>query len=126
MVFRWPIEIDGLPIEHGGSFHGFPAVPVLEPRGGACELIDPQHAPAPKATEAPEPARLGEQNDVQRGTPHLDHRSLVMSPCFTSPNHYLDLLFRGFQKIKNLHYRFPSHGGFPIGKIKNHLKQNPD
>ena len=22
-------------------------------------------------------------------------------------------------------YRFPSHGGFLIGKIKNHLKQNP-
>ena len=51
----------------------FPAVPaVLEPRGGARELIDPQHAPAPKATEAPEPARFVEQNDVQRGTTHLD------------------------------------------------------
>jgi hypothetical protein len=23
-------------------------------------------------------------------------------------------------------HRFPSHGGFPIGKIKNHLKQNPE
>ena len=23
MVFRWPIEIDGLPIKHGGSFHGY-------------------------------------------------------------------------------------------------------
>ena len=23
MVFRWPIEIDGLPIKNGGSFHGY-------------------------------------------------------------------------------------------------------
>ena len=27
--------------------------------------------------------------------------------------------------MKNIHYRFPSHGGFPIGKMKNHLKQKP-
>ena len=33
------------------------------------------------------------------------------------------ICLRGTQKIKNMHYRFPSHGGFPIGKIKNHLKQ---
>ena len=37
----------------------------------------------------------------------------------------LDLLIRGPKKIKHIHYRFPSHGGFPIGKITNHLKQNP-
>ena len=40
----------------------------------------------------------------------------------------LDLLkgFKGVPKNKksSLH-RFLSHGGFPIGKIKNHLKQNP-
>ena len=28
------------------------------------------------------------------------------------------ICLRGTQKIKNMHYRFPSHGGFPIGKIK--------
>ena len=27
------------------------------------------------------------------------------------------------KKQKNVHYRFPSHGGFSIGKINNHLKQ---
>ena len=34
------------------------------------------------------------------------------------------ICLRGPQKIKNIHYRFPSSGGFPIGKTKNHLKQN--
>ena len=44
---------------------------LLEPRGGARELIDPQHAPAPEAAEAPEPAGLVEENHVQGSTPHL-------------------------------------------------------
>ena len=35
------------------------------------------------------------------------------------------ICLRGPQKIKNIHYRFPPNGGFPIGKINNHLKQNP-
>jgi hypothetical protein len=46
------------------------------------------------------------------------------------PNHrpvgmpYLDLLIRGSQKIKQYSLnRFPSHGGFSIGKITHHLKQ---
>ena len=34
------------------------------------------------------------------------------------------ICLRGPQKIEHIHYRFPSHGGFPIGKIKHHLKQN--
>ena len=38
---------------------------------------------------------------------------------------YLDLL-KGSQKIKHIHYRFPSHGGFSIGKINNHLKQTQE
>ena len=38
----------------------------------------------------------------------------------------LDLL-KGFPKnSKNIHYRFPSHGGCSIGKIKNHLKQTQE
>ena len=33
------------------------------------------------------------------------------------------ICLRGSQKITHINYRFPSHGGFSIGKIKHHLKQ---
>ena len=39
--------------------------------------------------------------------------------------HSLDLLFWGAQKIKNTHYRFPSHGGFSIGKISQITLNKP-
>ena len=35
------------------------------------------------------------------------------------------ICLRGAQKIKQNHYIFPSHGGFSIGKIKNHRLNKP-
>ena len=39
--------------------------------------------------------------------------------------YYLDLL-KGSPKNKKYSREIPPNGGFPIGKINNHLKQNPD
>ena len=35
------------------------------------------------------------------------------------------ICLRGAQKIKNIHYRFPSHGGFSIGKISQITLNKP-
>ena len=45
----------------------------------------------------------------------------IRSLCFGT----LDLLFRGAQKINNIHFIDSPNGGFSIGKIKNHLNTNP-
>ena len=50
----------------------------------------------------------------------------LTTPVKLVGNKNLDLL-KGYPKKKKYALnRFPSHGGFPIGKIKNHLKQTQE
>ena len=50
------------------------------------------------------------------GTIH--HSSIFYPPRMWSLNKYLDLLIRGPQKIKTIHYRFPKMVDFLLGKFK--------